>query len=71
MPKIYFLLRTKGTSRIPDFLQIRDENFVLLSHTRADKAESAIEEAGLSVSKVVLMDQISTLNYGVMKQIEL
>jgi len=29
--KIYFL-KTKGTSKIPDYIQVRDEDFVLISH---------------------------------------
>ncbi|MCX6257209.1 MAG: fructose-6-phosphate aldolase [Bacteroidia bacterium] len=32
-----YILKTKGTARIPDYFQIRDDNFILVHHFRTDQ----------------------------------
>ena len=34
-----YLLKTKGTAKIPDYIQIRDDDFILIDHFRADNHE--------------------------------
>ncbi|MCS7188684.1 MAG: fructose-6-phosphate aldolase [Bacteroidia bacterium] len=35
----YYLLKVKGTAKIPDYVQIRDERFSLVCYLRSDRIE--------------------------------
>lgn len=69
--KTIYVLRTNGTGHIPDYLQVRDENFVLLTHSRADKPLAAIEAAGLIDFTDSLLPILETLDFGTITKIEL
>ena len=71
MAKKIYLLKTQGTSKIPDYIQIRDEHFVLMAHNRADKPQTAIEAAGLTEYAQALMAHIGQLPYGEIQLIDL
>jgi len=66
-----YLIKTRGTSIIPEYIQLRDNDFVLLSHFRADKADSAIEKFGLISNKSEILEIIKELSYGVLHKINL
>lgn len=35
----YYLLKVKGLAKIPDYVQVRDENFTLVCYIRPDRTE--------------------------------
>ncbi|MGQ9863077.1 MAG: fructose-6-phosphate aldolase [Bacteroidia bacterium] len=37
----YYVLRTLGTDEIPDYFQIRDENFILVEYLRVGRWEKS------------------------------
>lgn len=69
--KEVYILKTEGTNRIPDYIQIRDENFVLLTHSRADKPKNALESIGLLEHIDTIVDLVSKMPYGKAQKIEL
>ena len=32
-----YIIKVKGNAKIPDYIQLRDENFVLIAYFRADR----------------------------------
>jgi hypothetical protein len=68
---IIYLIKTKGTSIIPEFVQMRDNNFVLVSHFRVDKADNAIEKSGLGKHKDRIIEIIKELSFGVLYKVNL
>jgi len=66
-----YLIKTRGTSIIPEYIQLRDNDFVLLSHFRVDKADSIIEKFGLISNKNEILEIIKDLSYGVLHKINL
>jgi len=38
-----YILKTKGTSKIPDYLQVRDDDFILVHHCRIDHAGTGLQ----------------------------
>jgi hypothetical protein len=44
-----YFLKTKGTSTIPDFVQIRDDTFALTLHFKLSDVEKKIKEIKLSI----------------------
>ncbi|HKL09649.1 MAG TPA: hypothetical protein VJ896_12810 [Bacteroidales bacterium] len=46
-----YFLKTEGTDKIPDYIQIRDDNFVLIAHFRTTNPENQIKKFGLETLK--------------------
>ena len=46
-----YIIKTKGTSKIPDFVQIRDDNFILVSHFKLKSASEISERLEFPISK--------------------
>ncbi|HBX51635.1 MAG: hypothetical protein A2W98_02305 [Bacteroidetes bacterium GWF2_33_38] len=46
-----YIIKTKGTFKIPDFVQIRDENFILVNHFKLNNASEISERIDYSISK--------------------
>jgi hypothetical protein len=42
-----YFLKTQGTDKIPDYVQIRDDQFVLLAHFKTNHPENQIKKFGL------------------------
>lgn len=56
-----YIVKIKGVAKIPDYLQVRDDNFTLICCTRTDRPEKALEKCGLGdkIDKIKeLMNQI-------------
>ena len=78
-----YLLKTKGTAKIPDYIQIRDDDFILIDHFRADNHENiftftiamADKSAYASTCAIASVDKfselINKLPYGILKKIDL
>ena len=41
-------MKIRGKVKIPDYIQIRDDQFTLLAYFRADRPEDALRKIGLS-----------------------
>ena len=42
-----YIIKVKGKAKIPDYIQVRDENFVLVAYFRADRPMKSVEKFGL------------------------
>lgn len=40
MPQKYYVLKVKGKAKIPDYLQIRDQNFTLIGYFRPQQGNN-------------------------------
>lgn len=70
MKKTFYLLKVKGKAKIPDYIQVRDQDFTLIGYFRpgrGEKANKQIDEASLSY-----IEQIAeTLEFGKIVKIEI
>jgi hypothetical protein len=64
-----YLIKTKGSSNIPEYIQLRNNDFVLISHFRTDKANSSIIKHGLEDHKNEILEIINRLPYGILYKI--
>jgi len=44
---VKYILKIKGTDKIPDFVQIRDENMTLIAYFRLSQIEIGLKKNGL------------------------
>lgn len=66
-----YIIKVKGKAKIPDYIQIRDENFVLVAYFRADRPLKKIEKFGLEGKEEELEKLIQELPFGKLKKLEL
>ena len=59
-----FLLKIKGTEKIPDFVQIRDKKMTLIAYFRLSQIEKGIEKNNLTKYKQKIIDGISKTSFG-------
>lgn len=59
-----YLIKVKGIAKIPDYVQLRDDNFTLLAYFRVDRPERALEKCGLADKTAEIMDIVKELPYG-------
>jgi len=48
-----FIIKIRGKAKIPDYIQIRDENFTLIDYFRLDRPLKNLDKLGLSVKKII------------------
>ena len=66
-----YLIKVKGVSKIPDYVQLRDEKFTLLAYFRLDRPEKALEKAGLEQHAEYIMNVIRDLPFGKILKLEI
>lgn len=66
-----YILKIKGKVKIPDYVQLRDDQFTLLAYFRADRPERALEKIGLAGQQDQIMNIIEALPYGKVQKLEL
>ncbi|MCX6897008.1 MAG: fructose-6-phosphate aldolase [Verrucomicrobia bacterium] len=66
-----YILKIKGTAKIPDYIQLRDDRFTLLAYFRVDRPEKALIKAGLSGKEEEIKKLINEIPYGKMQKLEI
>ena len=64
-----YFLKTQGTNKIPDYIQIRDNNFVLLAHFKTDNPENQIKKYQLEKYKQEILKLIAKAPYGILYEL--
>ena len=59
-----YILKVKGTAKIPDYVQLRDDGFTLLAYFRVDRPEKAITKVGLADREEELVRLIQDMPFG-------
>lgn len=66
-----YIIKIKGKAKIPDYIQLRDESFVLVAYFRADRELKNLEKYGLGGKEAQLSSLISDLPFGKLQKLEL
>lgn len=64
-----YFLKTQGTDKIPDYVQIRDDNFVLLAHFKTNNPENLIKKHKLEKYKQEIIKLIKTAPFGILYEL--
>ena len=59
-----YILKIKGTKRIPDFVQIRDQNMTLIAYFRLSQVELGLKKNGLISELEGISNLLETTPYG-------
>jgi hypothetical protein len=66
-----YIIKVKGIAKIPDYIQLRDEQFTLLAYFRVDRPEKAIEKCGLADKTEYIQQIIKDLPFGEIKKLDI
>lgn len=66
-----YIIKVKGKAKIPDYIQLRDEKFVLIAYFRADRPLQKLEKFGLEGKEEELKKLIDSLPFGKLQKLEL
>ena len=70
LPAVY-IIKVKGKAKIPDYIQLRDEAFVLIAYFRADRPLKDLHRYGLEGKEEALAGVISGLEFGKLQPLNL
>jgi len=59
-----YIMKVKGTARIPDYVQIRDNSFTLIAYFRADRPETELARLGMKEMEEKFRKKIEEIPYG-------
>lgn len=65
-----YIMKVKGTARIPDYVQMRDNSFTLIAYFRADRPEKELARLGLQRIEVQLKKKIEEIPYGKLTKVD-
>jgi hypothetical protein len=59
-----YIIKVKGKAKIPDYIQLRDADFVLIAYFRADRPLKDLHRYGLEGKETELAAVIEQLEFG-------
>ena len=59
-----YFIKVKGKAKIPDYIQLRDEEFILVAYFRADRPLKDLHRYGLEGKETELAAVIAGLEFG-------
>ncbi|WP_339606732.1 fructose-6-phosphate aldolase [uncultured Roseivirga sp.] len=66
-----YIIKVKGKAKIPDYIQLRDENFVLIAYFRADRPLKKLEKYDLEGKEAELQEVINNLPFGKLQKLDI
>lgn len=66
-----YIIKIKGKAKIPDYAQLRDDQFTLIAYFRTDRPERALEKCGLTDKTDQILAILEKMPFGKMQPIEL
>ncbi len=66
-----YILKVKGKAKIPDYIQLRDDKFVLVDYFRADRPPKNLKKLGLEGKEDALRAVIDALPFGKLEPLNL
>jgi hypothetical protein len=66
-----FILKIQGTRKIPDYIQIRDEQFTLIAYFKVTNPRTALLRCNLLDKADQILQIARDLDYGVIRKLDL
>lgn len=66
-----YIIKVKGVAKIPDYVQLRDNQFTLLAYFRVDRPDKSLQKIGLGEHVEFIMNRIKEIPFGQIEKIEL
>ena len=68
---MYYIIKIKGTDKIPNFVQIRDKEMSLIAYFRLDQIKKGVKKNKLDIDSEKLKKILEKINFGKIEKIEI
>ena len=66
-----YIIKVKGIAKIPDYVQLRDENFTLVAFFRVNRPDNSLAKFGFGDKQDYIMNIINDLPFGQVTKIDI
>lgn len=66
-----YIIKIRGKAKIPDYIQIRNEEFILIAYFRSDRPFKHLHKYGLEGKEEALQKVINDLTFGKISELKL
>ena len=66
-----YIVKIKGMAKIPDYIQLRDDKFILIAYFRADRPLRNLNKYGLGGKEEALQKVINKFPFGKISELKL
>ena len=66
-----YIIKIKGKAKIPDYIQLRNDNMILVDYFRADRPIDKIKSYGVTSSDDKIVEYINNLEFGKLQKLSL
>ena len=66
-----YIIKVRGKAKIPDYIQLRNDKFVLIAYFRADRPLKKLERLGFGGKEEQLKLMIEKMPFGKLEPLEL
>ena len=66
-----YIIKVKGKAKIPDYIQLRDESFVLVAYFRADRIDKNLDKYGFKGKEEAFYKVVESLSFGKLVKLEI
>ena len=68
---IMYIIKIKGKAKIPDFIQLRNDDMILLEYFSAARPLNKLRNYGLKSSDEEIISYVNNLKYGELQKLDL
>tara|TARA_Y100001970_G_scaffold24467_2_gene29092 strand:- start:2615 stop:2821 length:207 start_codon:yes stop_codon:yes gene_type:complete len=66
-----YIIKIKGKAKIPDFIQLRNDDMILLEYFSAARPLNKLRNYGLKSSDEEIISYVNNLKYGELQKLDL
>lgn len=66
-----YIIKIQGTSKIPDYVQIRDQDFTLIAYFKVTNPKTALTRSNLLDRMERILEIVKTMPYGQIQRLDL
>jgi len=66
-----YIIKIKGKAKIPDFIQLRNDDMILLEYFSAARPLNKLRNYGLKSSDKEIISYVNNLKYGKLQKLDL
>ena len=68
---MYYIIKIKGTDKIPNFVQIRDEEMSLIAYFRLDQIKKGIKKNKIDIDSEKFKKILEKMKFGKIEKLEI
>ncbi|MAQ22493.1 MAG: fructose-6-phosphate aldolase [Flammeovirgaceae bacterium] len=66
-----YIIKIKGKAKIPDYIQLRNDDMILVDYFRADRPLDKLKKYGITSNDNKIIDYVNNLEFGKLQKLVL